>query len=41
MGTMYLGGFDSNGYVTKLAPALSGRVEIAANADNTYTITFD
>ena len=41
MGTMYLGGFDSNGYVTKLAPALSGRVEITANADNTYTITFD
>lgn len=41
MGTMYLGGFDQNGYVTKLAPAMKGRVEITANEDGTHTIAFD
>lgn len=41
MGTMYLGGFDANGYVTKMAPALSGRVEIVDNGDGTHTIAFD
>lgn len=41
MGTMYLGGFDDNGYVTKLAPAMSGEVVIVKNTDGTHTISFD
>lgn len=41
LGTMYLGGFDSNGYVTKLAPAMSGEVIITQNPDGTHTISFD
>lgn len=41
MGTMYLGGFDANGYVTKLAPAMSGEVTISKNSDGSYTISFD
>lgn len=41
MGTMYLGGFDTNGYVTKLAPAMEGKVTISKNGDGTYTISFD
>lgn len=39
-GTIYLGGFDSQGYVTDYAPATSGDLNITNHGDGTYTISF-
>lgn len=40
-GTMYLGGFDDQGYVTQFAPAMSGTMEITKNSDGTYRFVLD
>ena len=38
---MYIGGFDSQGYVTQYAPAMSGTMNITNNGDGTYRIVLD
>lgn len=39
-GTMYVGGFNEQGYVTQYAPATSGDMVITNNGDGTYKISF-
>lgn len=40
-GTMYIGGFNSDGHVTQYAPATSGTMQITNNGDGTYRIVMD
>lgn len=40
-GTMYVGGFDADGYVYEYAPAMSGEMSITNNGDGTYYLSFD
>lgn len=39
-GTMYIGGFTEEGYVSAFAPATSGDMIITNNGDGTYTFAF-
>lgn len=39
-GTMYVGGFDADGYVSEFAPAMSGDLAVTNNGDGTYAISF-
>lgn len=39
-GTMYVGGFTEEGYVTAYAPATTGDLDITNNGDGTYNISF-
>lgn len=39
-GTMYVGGFTAEGYVTSYAPATSGDMIITNNGDGTYNLEF-
>lgn len=40
-GTMYIGGFSEDGKsVSKLAPAIFGKLEITNNGNNSYTVAF-
>lgn len=39
-GTMFVGGFNEEGYVTEYAPATSGDLVITNNGDGTYNISF-
>lgn len=40
-GTIYVGDFDSEGYVYAYAPAMSGNLDITNNGDGSYTLSFD
>lgn len=39
-GTMYVGGYTEDGYVTQFAPAMSGDLNITNHGDGTYTFVF-
>ena len=39
-GTMFLGGFDAQGYVSEFAPATEGNLEVTNHGDGTYTLKF-
>ena len=40
-GTMFLGGFTADGYVSEFAPAMSGDLVITNHGDGTYTFSFE
>ena len=40
-GTMFLGGFTADGYVSEFAPATSGDLVITNHGDGTYTFSFE